>query len=249
MDEYQEAYAATVQALDATLRQFSRSVPKPVSVYYRNASAYRYSQKSDRQALVAKCARLLSSLRSIHCLIINGLSLDAGAIMRVSDETSTGIMFLAAPRIFGIEPEPIHERYLAEFFQEEFDVGAVLVRTKRDRVPRSKIISYISRAYSTDRDIYTAKTNTELIEGAFSGFVHGAAGHIMDIFDGRDFVIPLEASDEPLMALTEQFGHYIQRTIIAFCHTSLALERRELFDRLYALNRRYFKDDGTLRSD
>lgn len=169
--------------------------------------------------------------------------------MRVSDETSTDIMFLAAPRLFGLEPKPIHERYLAEFFQEEFDGGAVLARTKRDRVPRSKIISYVSRAYSTDGDTHTAKTNTELVEGAFSGFVQGAAGHIMDIFDGRDFVIPLESGDEPLMALTEQFGHYIQRTIVAFCHTSLALERRDMFETLYALNERYFMDDGTLRSD
>lgn len=246
MNEYDLAFSAAIDALSAALHEFVQTIPVPVPIRTRNGKTYRYREKNDQQALVIKCVRLLSALRAIHTLLRSGLALDAGALMRVSDETSTDIMFLAAPRIFNTPLEPIHERYLKELFQEEFEVGEVLTRAKRDRVSRSKINAYVARSYSATEDTHTPKATNELIEGVFSGFVHGAAVHIMDIFDGRDFAIPLSSGDEPLLAFIEQFGHYIQRTIFGFCHTAIAIGRQDVFDTLYALNAKSFTDEGHL---
>ena len=128
---------------------------------------YRYEKSNAQQALILKSVRLFSALLSMRTLIENGLHLDAAAIFRISDEMQSDIFFLAASLVFKSEPEKIHEQFLKEFFQEEFDHPDILKSSqKRNRVSRRRIRAYNAHAYSNDRNTSKAISVNETIDSA-----------------------------------------------------------------------------------
>ncbi|EJT06085.1 hypothetical protein, partial [Rhizobium sp. CCGE 510] len=202
------------------------------------------------QLLVLKCVRMLSALRALRALLAQGLVLDAGSLMRISDEVGSDIMFIAGPTLFNRPPEARHKQFLQELFQEEFGKKDPWPsRIKRDRVSRRHIRAYNARTYSAaGSDISKVVDVTELIDGVFSGFIHGAGAHIMDSFDGLDFHTELSPDSHPLVALQDQFSHYIQRTIMGFCFSAKAMGREDVFQVLYKLNTDLFDEYGELLS-
>ena len=58
-------------------------------------------------------------------------------------------------------------------------------RQKRPMIPRKKIQSYLAKIEGSDLDSSTHQEVTRTISKAYSGFVHGASPHIMDIYGGN----------------------------------------------------------------
>lgn len=248
MNSYDEAYQRIRNALDACLFSLVREVPKPVLVSTPTGIAFRYKEKSPQQALVIKCVRMLSVLTSLKVLLDHGLLLDAGSMMRISDEVGSDIMFIAGPILFAHPPEERHQRYLEELFQEEFGGADILSsRLKRNRVSRKEIRAYVARTYSDKSEVSSVVAVTELIEGVFSGFVHGAGTHTMDLFDGLNFQIPLDPGNGVLADMRDQFSHYLQRTVQGFCFSAMAIGREDVFRTLYTLDKELFQANGELR--
>lgn len=159
-------------------------------------------------------------------LLNNGLVLDVGATMRVMDELGSDIMFIAGPLVFQQRCEPRHHQYLAEFFQEEFDHPDPLKATqKRNRVSRRDIRAYVARTYTVGVPVSQVVAVSETVEATFSGYVHGAAVHIMDLYDGRKFVLALETTDLPLSDIAEQYVGYVYRAM-----TSVAIAAKAFGD-------------------
>ncbi|MGO8218865.1 hypothetical protein ACC746_31240 [Rhizobium ruizarguesonis] len=248
MAAYDEAYERSRNALDSALLVMGRTVPRPSIVRTAMGEAYRYKEQSPQQALVLKCVRMLSALKALRALLARGLVLDAGSTMRISDEVGSDIMFIAGPILFNHPPEPRHKQFLQELFQEELGPRNPLPsRIKRDRVSRKHIRAYIARTFSAaESDTSTVVAVTELIDGVFSGFIHGAGVHIMDSFDGVDFHTELSQSSHPLAAMKDQFSHYIQRTITGFFFSAKAMGREDVFQALYKLNGELFDEYGEL---
>ncbi|WP_327205891.1 hypothetical protein [Rhizobium beringeri] len=248
MAAYDEAYERSRNALDSALLVMGRTVPRPSVVRTAMGEAYRYKEQSPQQALVLKCVRMLSALKALRALLARGLVLDAGSMMRISDEVGSDIMFIAGPILFNHPPEARHKQFLQELFQEELGPRNPLPsRIKRDRVSRRHIRAYIARTFSAaESDTSTVVAVTELIDGVFSGFIHGAGAHIMDSFDGVDFHTELSQSSHPLAAMKDQFGHYIQRTIMSFCLSAKAMGREDVSQALYKLNGELFDEYGEL---
>ncbi|NZD64556.1 hypothetical protein HX900_26140 [Rhizobium sp. WYCCWR 11290] len=248
MAAYDEAYERAYEALDSALLIIGRAVPRPSVARTVTGEAYRYKEQSPQQALVLKCVRMLSALQALKVLLNHRLVLDAGSMMRISDEIGHDIMFIAGPILFNRPPEARHKQFLDEFFQEEFGArNPLLSRNKRDRVSRRHIRAYNARTYSApDGDTSKAVHVTELIDGVFSGFIHGAGAHIMDSFDGLDFQTDLSPGSHPLVAMEDQICQYIQRTIMAFCFSAMAIGRQDVFDVLYRLNGDLFDEYGEL---
>lgn len=135
-----DIFEQSVEAIQATVERLANSVAAPLLTSVNGEPCYRYTDASADQALVLKSVRLLSALFSLRVLIDKGLYLDAATMMRVLDEVGSEILFLAGPKIWQTEPEKIHQEFLTEFFQEEFDHQDPLKSSQnRFRVPRKKI--------------------------------------------------------------------------------------------------------------
>lgn len=231
----------SIGAIRGAIDRMATSVSPPVIVYSKRGPHYRYREADYRQALVLKSVRYFSALLALRTLVDEGLGLDAGAMMRVMDEIDADILFIAGPVIFQKQPEDNHRRFLSEFFQEEFDNQDPLKSSqRRDRVPRKKIRAYVARTYSAGDDTSGAINILETIETAFSGYVHGAAVHTMDVYDGRVFCVPMEPGDKPLKAVQQQSHNYCFRGLCAVAIAAKALRCEELFKSLNECSKELF---------
>ncbi|MEE2949857.1 MAG: hypothetical protein VYD57_01205 [Pseudomonadota bacterium] len=213
-------------------------VPQPQLVKMRGGECYRYIEKQLDQAIIAKTARLISALRSAILLNAAGLTLDVGTMKRVIDEIDADIMFLAGP-LMGMEKTNRHDDFIREFFQEEFDHEEPLKSSqKRARVPRDKIRAYNARSYSaSNMNESDAIRMMELIEKAYSGFVHGASVHIMEIYGGhpdseRFFVEGVLGTSRQKSSETD-LANYFERALHAVILAAKALNADDVFEDLY----------------
>lgn len=243
------AFEATVQAIDQAIARMESLVPPPTwTRLHGDRHAFRYIEHGPHQALVLKSVRLSSALRAGRLLLLNGLLLDAGAIMRVMDELGSDIMFIAGPILSKNDAEPRHFQYLEEFFQEEFDHADPLKATQsRNRVLRKHIRAYLARAYDTGFPVSQSVAVSETIESTFSGYVHGASVHIMDIYDGKTFVLPLQAVDRPLADMMRQYINYAYRALMAIALAAMAFGKGGPYEEVYRVIRSIFTEDGRVR--
>lgn len=242
-------FTTAVRTIDQAVARMESLVPQPTWTHlHGNAHAHRYVEHQARQALVLKSVRLSSALRSGWVLLKNGLVLDAGATMRAMDELDSDIMFIAGPLVFQHPREPRHDQYLAEFFQEEFDHPDPLQATqRRNRVSRRDIRAYVARTYNAGLPVSQVVAVTETIDATFSGYVHGAAVHIMDVYDGRNFVLPLRATDRRLSDMMEQYVMYIHRAMMAVAVAAKAFGDSGPFEMVYQAVQSAFTDDGKIQ--
>ncbi|MDC9826025.1 hypothetical protein PRN20_19995 [Devosia sp. ZB163] len=211
------------------------TVPAPRATTLRRQRTFRYLERSLQQAIVVKLARLVTGVQATWHLLVGGFSQEAGAIQRILDQLDSDISFLSGPLIGG-KREPIHDRYLKEFFQEEFDgADPVVSRLARDRVPRAKIRAYNVRTFS-DPDDNTQRILDVLafVEGAYSGFIHSAGAHAMDTFDATSgrFLIQGMHGTPFLDDSFVDFRNYLHRSLVAMATAAIALRQRKLFEHL-----------------
>lgn len=242
------AFARAIEGIEGSVTRMAAAVPAPRRRRSaRGDTVYRYAEEQSQQALVLKVIRTFSALLSAKLLVDRGLVLDAGASFRILDELGSDIMFLSGPLIFGTDPEPRHLRYLSEFFQEEFDHADPLESSqRRDRVSRRDIRAYVARTFHSGQPVSRIVDVTETIDNAFSGYIHGAAVHTMDVFDGTSFCIPLVPGDRPLEAIRDQLSQYVHRALMAVATAAKALGEEKLFRELYELQGELFTDSGDL---
>ena len=114
-------------------------------------------------------------------------------MVRIIMEMFEDIKFLALLKVredgsFGDtrEPEGIHERFLDEFWQEEFDdpKSALNSTQKRDRVPRDKVRSAIARFPGYPKDWHGTGQLHRTVGASLGGYVHGASVHVLDLYGG-----------------------------------------------------------------
>jgi hypothetical protein len=86
----------------------------------------------------------------------------------------------------------LHDEYLKQFWQEDYGDASqpVATRIPRGQTRRSKIRAFLNRAFGQS-DPSMADAVGALVHGAYSGFVHGAAPHLMELFDegSRKFML------------------------------------------------------------
>lgn len=177
-------YVATLRNMANTLRTLEGRVRPPQIVALRGGNAYRYMEKSPHQAVIMKLARLATSLNAARVLLGAGLLQDQGATQRVIDELNEDVCYLSLGLIRDEWPT-WHDRYLAEFWQEEFDAATAMQSTqRRDRVPREKVRAFIAKFEEGGFDQSTKVSVTATVAKTYSGYVHGAGSHIMEMYFG-----------------------------------------------------------------
>ena len=207
-------------------------VPPPQRVPYKDSFVFRHVEKSLHQALVQKLARFVSSLHATRLLMEHGFVQEQASLQRMLDEIREDIEFLAFSVIFNTAT-PRHQEYLDAFFQEEFDADSALASTqKRPMVSRKKIRAYIAQMEGASMDPGRGVELARTLSKTYSGYVHAASPHIMDMYWG----VPPKFHVCGMQGTVRHHEHradlwnYFYRGIIAFCFAVEAFDDHALFE-------------------
>ena len=213
-------YDHALACMETTVRGLAGIVPSPRLVETKQGPAFRYEEQSNKQAIVQKLARLVSTLRATRLLLDNGFVQEVGTLKRVLDEILEDVHFLA----HGLKaPTDLHSEFLEYFYEEEFDAETARASTQKRCMPdRGKIRASFARAVS---DIPGSQFNpsdlTEdirSVDKANSGYVHGASPQLMEMYGGRPPRFHMNGmSGTPLeQDHRKEFRNYVYRSICAF---------------------------------
>jgi hypothetical protein len=88
---------------------------------------------------------LVSNLSAAQLLLRNGYAQEQGALQRMIEEGDEDITFLTLA-IMSNDITDLHKRYLAAFWEEEFDQPtAIKSAQRRPSIPRKNINAWIAR--------------------------------------------------------------------------------------------------------
>lgn len=225
-----QLYDQALAHMERTVHRLAKRVPQPQDVPYKDGFVFRHVEKTVHQALVQKLARLVSSLHATRLLMTHGFVQEQAALQRVLDELQEDVTFLAFGVIFN-KWAPLHDDYLAAFFEEEFDAETAIDSTqKRPMIPRKKIrawIASIEGGFDQSRGVEVTRT----ISKAYSGYVHAASPHIMDMYDGNPPVFHMHGMLGTLRHVEHRadLWNYFYRAIIVFAFAAKAFGDDGLF--------------------
>ena len=174
----------TISDLETCVQTLSGEFDPPTS-NSREAGyvVFRHVKRHDLLASFLKSVRLVSLLNATLVLLRKGYVQEVYALCRFIDETSQDILFLSRPRGNHGKASRDQVRFINEFFQEEFDDSSKPpISSTRDRVPRGKISAAMSQGLDINPSDMQSANRTIL--QAFSGYVHGAYPHIMELYGG-----------------------------------------------------------------
>lgn len=229
-------YNHTLHHLDKAFKRLEDMVPPPQKVQHGDAFVFRYVEKTIHQAIVQKLARVVSGLQAARLLLENGFLQEQAAVQRMLDEFNDDILFLAYA-VIKKEQTPLHQEYLDAFYKEEFDAPTA-VESSHDRpmVSRRKIRAYIARVDLAGTDPSTGVTLSHTLHSGYSGFVHGASPHIMDMVEGdppRFRIHGMGGTSRHEEHRNDLYNPFF-RAIIAFAMAAKAFGDEELFQSLRA---------------
>ena len=227
-------YLQSLRYMESTLAGLAKRVPPPQRVPILESFAFRYVEKSIHQAIVQKLARVISGLYAARILLESGFIQEQSALQRMLDEFQEDVIFLASA-VISNDVADLHRTYLNAFYEEEFDKPDPVSSTqKRLMVPREKIRAYIARIESRGLDPSRDVALTRTISKAYSGDVHGASPHIMEMYGGnppRFHVTDMRGT--PLFsAHQDDLWHYFYRGICVFGFAAMAFGDEALSNRI-----------------
>lgn len=181
-----ELYDLTLSNMEASHAALAARVHRPQAVAFGRGFVFRYVEPDVHQALVQKLARVISGLHAARLLSAHGFVQEQAALQRMLDEFNEDVMFLAHGVISG-DMTKLHREYLAAFYEEEFDNldSAIESTQKRPMVSRKKIRAYLARITAERVNPSSGVEVMRTISKIYSGFVHGASPHIMDMYGGN----------------------------------------------------------------
>ena len=181
-----DLYEHIFDHLERTVTQLAARVPQPKFVQIGRICAFRHVERTINQAIVQKLARMVSTLHAARLLVNHGFVQEQAALQRILDELQEDILFLVIGLLRGDQSSSLHSRYLDSFFAEEFDADTAIDSTqKRHIVPRRKIHAYLASTELSPTDPSRGAELLRTMSRAYSGYVHAASPHIMDMYGGE----------------------------------------------------------------
>ncbi len=183
----EESYDDVLIHMDRKLSLLLHTVPPPaqrmIIIEGEESIAYRFEEQTIHQAIVQKLVRILSGLRATRILVEHGFVQEQASLHRMLDEFNEDVLFLSLAIIHD-EISELHERYLAAFYEEEFDAETAMSSTqKRPMIPKKNIRSYLDSKISDD-NLGGSSEAARTVSKFYSGYLHGASDQIMDLYFG-----------------------------------------------------------------
>lgn len=217
-DLYDEAFPY----MERWVHELAGLVPAPQLVNRSGLRVFRFLEQTPDQAIVQKLARLVSALRAARVLLDRGFVQEVGILMRVLDETQQDVVFVLS----GLKnPTDLDREFLEAFYEEEFDADTAVASTQRRKmIPRKKIRARIAKFFSelpgSRIDQSSHAEGLRKIDKTQSGYVHGASGHLMEMYGGRppQFCFHMNgiAGTSVEQVRREEFWYYVYRSIMVF---------------------------------
>ena len=222
--------APTLQWFNTALHKLCIRFPAPIPTSINGELAYRFEDQSIHIAILLKTARYVSGLHAGSLLLMHGFLQELGALQRAIGDFEQDCTFLALACIRN-DITKDHEDFLAAFWEELPDYQTFINNPKgKHEISRSKIQSYISNrangGTSDHKEIGTAKYLSRI----YSGYVHGAAPPLMDMYDpdARRFEVEGAVSKHLLKLHRHDFDNYLFRGVILISTVANALGDQEL---------------------
>ena len=239
-----------VDALKKMLVFFDRlsiRVKQPKQVQLGDGYTYRYDSSSIHAAILQKLARVLTGIQSMQILNAHGFIQEQAAIQRILDEFTEDISFLTYSIIFNKHTK-LHNNYLEAFYEEECDRPSSMMESsqKRPMISRKKIRAYINKIESAD-DPSTGIEVSRTIHKGYSGYVHGASPHIMELYYGNPPRFHLQgAKTSPLYQdHVDDLLNYYYRGILAFAFSAKSFGDDDMFNEIHLYSKEFAKSSGS----
>ena len=209
-------------------------VPQPKLVESHRHRRFRHVEKTIYQAIVQKLVRMVSTLDGAHLLLEHGFVQEQASLQRVLDEIQEDIAFLVHGILRGEHTSGLHSDYLNAFFEEEFDAKTAIESTqRRPMIRRRKIQAYLARTALMPHDPSTGTELLRTLSRTYSGYIHAASPHIMDMFGG----MPPRFHMRGMKGTPVYEGHrddlrnYFHRAIITCALAAKVFGEEELFEK------------------
>ena len=231
-----QVFRDTIAVCEAVFRILEAQIPDPVRVWKGDDFAFRYKEQTPQIVVVQKLSRIVTGLRACLVLLENGLYQEVGALFRMLKEFDEDVQFMCEAIRSGRLTE-LQERFMSDFFQPEFDhENPFLATQSRNRVPRRQIQAALARIPENPMNPSDAQESARSLTNTYSGYVHGASEHILDMCAG----------DPPRYQLAGMRGtrrqnefeglawDYFYRALLDFMWAAGAFGPNELLGELYA---------------
>jgi hypothetical protein len=230
-----------------TFRVLEATIPAPVQVPEGNDFSFQYDVRTPHVVVVQKLARIITGLNAVLILNSVGLYQEVGAMLRMLDEFGEDVSFMCDAIRAG-KVSDLQQRFMDEFFQPEFDHENPLKATqKRDRVPRDKIQAALARQSHNPVNPSDSQKVKSTITKSNSGYVHGASGHILEMYGGGgDPGYELQGMLNTRRQVTseELAWTYVYRGLLGFMEAAGAFGETELLAELFSFRAYYERTWG-----
>lgn len=229
-------YKEILIVLERAFYILENKIDKPTFIKRGSYHVFRYADQSIESAIIQKLARIVSGLNASLSLLSGGFVQELGALFRTLDEFNEDIIFLCQAIQSGKVSE-LHKKYLDSFYQEEFDKpdNATESTQKRPTVPRKKIQAAISNMPESELNPSDHKEVLRTISQAYSGYVHGASCHIMEMYGGNTphYHISGMLGTPRVVASIKDAWNYFYRGLLSVMFVAKAFKENDLLKELY----------------
>lgn len=216
-------YFETLDWMDQRIIEFFSQVPDPSPIHNGRGFHLRFVEQTTQQAIIQKLVRIVSGIRASNLLLKTGFIQEQAALSRIVNELQDDVCFLSIASLQIPIPIPtILNQYLEAFYAEEDTIGQWRAKnriTGRNQVPRRKILKFISDHSGLGLGLEGTNSDSALaISYAFSGYIHGASPHIMEMFDHTNNCFRTDAWPESPFRQDHELDirNYYYRGIISF---------------------------------
>jgi hypothetical protein len=230
---------AALDGLRGIVNELGKGYPAPHFVDRAGGKVFRHEEidRTPQLACYLKAVKICSTLRAALALVDLGHMQEAYALCRICDDQTDDIGYLVKPLgetgLMSVD----QLRFLNEFYQEEFDKpdDPLASTRRRDRVPRRKVYAGI---HKDAKDPSTALALNQTLQRTFSGYVHGAYSHIMDMYGGNPGSYHMCGMlDTPrIPEALRTIPHYLYRGMMAVEGLALLTGRVDLATKLRTLS-------------
>lgn len=231
VEQYLEAILGR---MGTVCNSMERAFERPEFVEIHGHREFRYRQQTESLACFLKGVKLVSTLNASVQLLKGGFIQEMGALCRMLDDLKNEITFLLVP-LDGKKYSDSQMEFLRDFFQEELnDPQPIKSTQKRKSVPARKVHAGVAKISSTVLNPSDSQALLERLNKSYSGYVHGAYPHIMELYGGssRDslhFHMNGVAGSPVLSTWSNQLAQYVYRAacVLVLVAKKLGLELEE----------------------
>jgi hypothetical protein len=238
-----EYFVRYINQLSSYFKKIESNTNPPVFINDPQLPRFRYENPTRIEVAIMKAARYISGLNSSIGLLYEGYTQELGVICRILQEIFDDVFFL----LDGYPNDELtknQQRYIDEFLQEEFDHPDDPVRStqKRDRIARKNIFKVIGKILSDFTSYDHAKELDRTLYQAYSGYVHCAYHHIMEMYGGSPPRYHLNGmkGTPRINEWEENTKHYIHRGFNLLLEIAQKMNLRQLVEEIRK-SRKFFE--------